>query len=466
MNFYMNHRCGFFEYQGKTSYLLPQNQFLGQKTELTGMIRKAVSFMAILYGLSLSWKAAGQASTPFSSFGLGELNSSGLVHNQGMGGAGVSVPKALFLNNINPAMLVYSPLTVFNGGISLDSRNLSTGSQSEKVTGGNVSSLALACPVMYNRSKTRIRWASSIGLNPYSSVNYRIRTNQQVPGNPAATYIQEEKAEGGFNQIYWSNGVLLAKGLSVGLKTSYMFSSVIGQFTNQLDLSSQLYKYQINIREIVSVSGLRFTPAFHYRIDSVARNHFINFGATWDLGKNVGGELFQTIERRDLGGTILQSDSLKLNNSSTYLPSVITGGISFGKSEKWTLAVDYAATSFSGPNATIGVDNYPVTTGTRLSAGAEFIPDSRSLTSLLKRMTYRTGVSFEKSPYLVNGAPLRDFGINFGFSLPVNRISSLDFAVRAGKRGDKDLNGLSENYFKVYFCVTFNDQWFIKSRFD
>ena len=430
------------------------------------MIRKACSLLSLLTALYFPRELFGQASSPFSSFGLGEVNGSGLAHNQGMAGAGVSNPYSLLMNNINPAMLIFNPLTSFNAGISVDSRTLATGSQSEKVTGGNVSSLALSCPILYNRPRTRIRWASSVGLSPYSTVAYRIRATLAVPGQPASSYIQEEKAEGGFNQIYWSNGVLLTDGLAVGLKTAYVFSSVIGQFTNQLELDNQLYKYQVSMKEIVSVSGVKLTPAFHYRIDSIGRNHFINFGGTWELGRKIGGELFQTIERRNIGGTVLETDSVRLNNSSTYFPSVMTGGISFGRTEKFTIAVDYALTKFSGSTAKIGVDSYPVTTGTRLSAGAEFIPDARSMTSLLKRMTYRTGVSFEKSPYLVNGAPLKDFGINFGFSLPVNRISSLDFAVRAGKRGDKDLNGLSENYFKVYFCVSFNDQWFIKSRFD
>lgn len=430
------------------------------------MIRKACSFLTFLIALCVPNLVSGQASSPFSSFGLGEINGNALAHNQGMAGAGVSIPHVLYMNNINPAMLIFNPLTSFNAGISMDSRNLSTGSQSEKVTGGNVSSLALSVPVLYNRFRSRIRWASSVGLTPYSTVAYRIRATLPVPGQPTTTYSQEEKAEGGFNQIYWSNGVLLTDGLAIGLRASYLFSSVIGQFTNQLDLPNQLYKYQVSMREIVSVSGFKLTPAFHYRIDSIGNNHFINLGGTWELGQKVGGELFQTIERRNLGGSILQTDSVRLRNSSTYFPSVMTGGISFGKSEKYTIAVDYAVTQFSGSSAQIGVDSYPVTTGTRLAAGMEFIPDSRSMTSLLKRMTYRTGVSVEKSPYLVNGAPLKDFGINFGFSLPVSRISSLDLAVRAGKRGDKDLNGLSENYFKVYFCVSFNDQWFIKSRFD
>jgi hypothetical protein len=121
---------------------------------------------------------------------------------------------------------------------------------------------------------------------------------------------------------------------------------------------------------------------------------------------------------------------------------------------------------FDGSTTRVGADSYPVTSGSRIAVGAEITPDSRSLSSVLKRITYRTGISLEKSPYTVSGKVLEDLGINFGMSLPVSRISNLDMAVRFGKRGDINTNGLSENYFKVYFGVTYNDQWFIKSRFD
>jgi len=62
--------------------------------------------------------------------------------------------------------------------------------------------------------------------------------------------------------------------------------------------------------------------------------------------------------------------------------------------------------------------------------------------------------------------PVNDFGINFGLSMPVSRFSSLDLAFKIGKRGNLLENTIEENYFKIYFGVTFNDQWFIKRRFD
>ena len=60
---------------------------------------------------------------------------------------------------------------------------------------------------------------------------------------------------------------------------------------------------------------------------------------------------------------------------------------------------------------------------------------------------------------------MQDLGINFGLSLPMHG-SSVDIGLKAGKRGDVKLNTIAENYIKLYFGVTFNDQWFIKRKFD
>jgi hypothetical protein len=92
----------------------------------------------------------------------------------------------------------------------------------------------------------------------------------------------------------------------------------------------------------------------------------------------------------------------------------------------------------------------------------------------LKRVTYRVGLSYEQTPFQVdlNDNPdlydyraVKDVGINFGLSLPAGR-SSLDLAFRYGKRGNKTDTLLAEDYFRIYFGITFNDTWFIKRKFD
>jgi hypothetical protein len=101
----------------------------------------------------------------------------------------------------------------------------------------------------------------------------------------------------------------------------------------------------------------------------------------------------------------------------------------------------------------------------RVAIGGEITPDQFATENYLKRLTYRAGVSMEQNPFLANGNPVKDVGINFGLSMPAGR-SSLDLAFKYGKRGDKADNILEENYFKIYFGITFNDQWFIKRKFD
>jgi hypothetical protein len=113
----------------------------------------------------------------------------------------------------------------------------------------------------------------------------------------------------------------------------------------------------------------------------------------------------------------------------------------------------------------VGEDNAGLGQSWRTSLGGEFTMDPLALESYLKRITFRAGLTLEQYPFLANDKEVRDFGINFGFSLPAGR-SSMDFAIKTGKRGNKEENILEESYFKVYFGVTFNDQWFIKRKFD
>lgn len=108
----------------------------------------------------------------------------------------------------------------------------------------------------------------------------------------------------------------------------------------------------------------------------------------------------------------------------------------------------------------------------KMALGGEFTPDPAAVDKFFKRITYRAGISMEKYPFLVENPEnpgkfnqVRDFGINFGLSLPAGR-SSIDLGFRTGKRGNISETVLEETYWKIYFGITFNDQWFIRRKFD
>lgn len=401
----------------------------------------------------------GQATrTPFSAFGVGDLTGTSLAHNQGMAGVGVSNPQYWYLNNQNPALLVFNTLTVFEGGLLGEQRTIKNSTTSEKNSNGNMNYLALGFPVKSSK------WAMSFALSPYSTSNFDIAYTTPITGDPTATATVTESGSGGINQFSWSNGVAITKYFSVGVKGSYLFSSINHDFTTQLTETSQVVPFLTNIHERQNYSGLAFTGGLSLHKDSLLHSDYrFNLGVNYDFGATLNTNFLQTIERRTQAATV-GADTLTIDNGSTVLPPLMTVGLSFGKGLKWAFGVDYTYSDYTQFKDLFG-QNTATQKSQQMAAGIEYSPDISSIGSYLKRMTYRTGVSYSEAPYLINGKALKDFGINFGLSFPVNR-SSLDIALRMGKRGDLQNNTVEEKYFKLYFGVTFNDRWFIKRKFD
>ncbi len=413
--------------------------------------------LLIVFG---SLESIGQAAkTPFSSFGIGETFGNGLTHNQGMAGLGISNPEYWHLNNVNPALLTFNTITVFEAGFIGEQRTAKGANASEKAGSGNLNYLAMGFPVKRNK------WAMGIGLMPYSSVNYQLNYQGTI-ANSTETINVVESGSGGINQLYWSNGIRLHPNVSIGLKGTYYFSAIVNQFASTLSESTQLVQYATNIYDRQSFSGFGFTGGVAFNKDSIGRKDYrFNVGLVYDLNADIKTKFYERLERRNASGII---DSVTIVNNipgTTTIPQSIGAGLSFGKELQWLIGADFTYTDYTDFRD-FGGSSAGGKSGWQFAFGGKITPDAGSITNYLKRMTYQTGISFSEAPYLINGNALKDFGINFGLTLPVSRISSLDLAVKVGKRGDLQTNTIEENYFKLYFGVTFNDQWFIKRRFD
>lgn len=412
----------------------------------------------LLLGTSLAYGQA--ARSPFSSYGLGEQYGNALATDQGMGGVGISNPHYWYLNNQNPAMLIFNRLTTFQAGLIGEQRTQnSLATIPQKSGSGNLNYLVISIPVLSGK------WTSSLSLMPYTRLNYQLKYTLPVAGDTSRVDVTEQ-GSGGINQVSWSNGVKITNAISVGLKATYLFSAVSTQYSNVLQYTKQLLVISPNVYERTFISDFKFAPALSIHVDSIGKkNYRINFGLVYDLKANVAGKFYQRIERRNAAG-IIDSLTLIRNVPGTItIPSTLSAGISFAKSYKWIIALDGSYSNYSAYRDMSGSNPYKRDSW-RLAAGFEGTPDGGSLSNYFKRVTYRTGVSLENYPYLANGNIVKDFGITFGLSLPVSRRSSLDLALKVGKKGDKNLNAIEENYIKLYFGLTFNDQWFIKRRFD
>jgi hypothetical protein len=427
------------------------------------MIR--VVLCGLLLVLCIGSDAFGQAArSPFSAFGIGEYYGNAPVHSQGMAGVGVSNPQYLYINNVNPALLVFNGLggiTTFQAGLVGEKRTIRNETEKEKSKGGNLNYMLLAFPIKSGK------WVTSVGLMPYTSMRYKFSYKEPIGGNAADSADYEETGSGGINQVAWSHGVALHKYISLGARASYLYSTIENTFSNTIFLATQQQTqfFTPDVKQRFYYRGFAFTGAVSVHIDSLFNNNYrLNFGAVYDLKTDLRTQYQQTLTRNS-NGVPIGTDTLYEASGVTTIPSALSGGLSFGKGGQWAFAIDGRITDYRNFGFFENQQS-PTTKGWRVAAGFEITPNPTSLSSYLKVITYRTGVSLEEYPYLVNGNALRDFGTNFGLSLPVARGCSVDLSGRWGKRGNIDTNTIEETYFKIYFGVTFNDRWFIKRRFD
>ena len=409
--------------------------------------------------ITLSVKSWAQAPSPFTAFGIGDPYGNATANTQGMAGVGVAQPQYWFLNNQNPALLVYNNLTVFQAGLVAESKTIRSATQKEKSSGGNMSYLATAFPVLPGR------WSTSIGLAPMTSVNYKRISDKPILGRPDETAILTEEGSGGFTQLSWNNGVRINSAWAVGLKLSYVFSSIVTTEKTSLPSSISPVNYptgqedQLYVRDVMAGLGVS------YSMDSVGRkNYRLSFGAVFNAPTKLNSIRTIQFYRTTGAGEIIEGDTSKRNHGTLKVPASFTAGVSLSHNARWNVGTEFTLQDWSSYRNDED-ENGGMATSWRWGLGGEITPDPVAVENFLKRMTYRLGVSYEQTPYIYNNSTVRDYGATFGLSIPAGR-SSLDIAVKMGKRGDKATTQLQENYFRVFFGITFNDQWFIKRKFD
>lgn len=420
---------------------------------------------AILMIVSLS--ALGQAArSPFSTLGVGEIFGGALIQNQGMGGNGVAQPQFWSVNNQNPALLVNNYFTTFQAGALVESKTFANDSTSQKSVDGNLNYLVTAFPVMrFKKDPNLMFWTTSVSLLPFSKVNYRLIYVDPIQGAPDNGLLTVESGSGGLSQVSWANGFRVTRELSVGLKGSYVFGSTISDFANRLIISDQSVPFVVAIKEQAYMKDFMFEGGLAFAKDSLFNNDLrVNFGLTYAFASKLNTSKTTVQQRRTTDLTPITSDTLVYRKGTVNIPSALTVGFGIGKGIDWAISTEFAMQDWSKFES-VNSEDEGLAKSWRVSLGGEITPDQTAFKNYLKRVTYRAGINFEKTPYAVYGKQLNDYGMNIGFSLPAGR-SSIDTAFKVGKRGNKSETTVEETYFKVYFGITFVDQWFHRRKID
>jgi len=408
--------------------------------------------------LLINSSAFSQTVSSYSSIGIGDVIKPIFVNSQGNGGVAISISETWYINQANPALLPYNVFTIFQTGVGYESKTVRQQGLKDGYSSTSLLYLGTAIPAKSGK------WTFSFGIQPYSRVNYKYLIQEDIPASGGSVSITQA-GKGGFNEAYFSNGIRLYKNLTIGVKASYIFSSIIKESTYQVTDSLSPTLTERTLYRRTNASDIMFSAGIAYR-HTLKNKTSINYGATYDPQTSLRVRRFDRLDLRSSAGAVLFADTLSDETlGSIKIPQKFGFGISINNAQKWTIGIDFDYQSWSKFRNFEG-SNENLSNGFSFRLGGQLTPDIQDPDKYLKRITYRFGVNYDRLPYTIGSENINDFGINFGWSLPVSRVSSLDFALKYGIRGTQNNNLVKENYFQVHLGFTLNDRWFIRRVYD
>ena len=183
---------------------------------------KLISLSAILILFTFIVNAQSYVVSPYSRYGLGELQTNSEPISFSMGGVTSAFRNTYSVNPYNPASFTSflhdkdSIPMVFNGGFKGNYSMQENQNQSTKQFAGALNSMSFGF-------KAAKKWAMAFGLQPFSSVGYNIITSDKMD---SINYKLKYEGTGGFNKFWLGNAVEFFNSLSLGFNVSYVFGSL------------------------------------------------------------------------------------------------------------------------------------------------------------------------------------------------------------------------------------------------
>jgi hypothetical protein len=425
------------------------------------MRNKVVVLFALLLGI-FAYKPmlAQNAQSAYSIFGIGDVNWGGYSQNTSMAGLGITHNARYFLNNINPAMGASNLEAVFQIGSALDIRNHSDGNQTYGRTTGGLKDLGFNGPIVLGR------WNIGLSLQPYTNVGYGFTVTN--PGPEGSTSVTEVTGGGGIDQVSFNNSFKVGNFL-LGLRLDYIFGSIQEEDRFFLQGIQQAAFGNSVVNGNASFSAFTGAVGVVYR-QPLGDFKFLNVGGYYNPGFEMRQRSFVTLENQTSGGGVFSTDTL-VNNVETQItiPQRIGVGISYERLQNFAFGIDLHAQDWSEFRTSDGSPNDNYGQSYRVAVGGEILPDYQSR-KFSQRITYRFGLHYEQTPFVVDNTTVEDLGISFGGSIPLNAVwglSHLNFGSTIGQRGTTSGSLVRERYVKIYLGFSLQDvTWFSKTRFN
>ncbi len=430
--------------------------------------------MLVFWAISVQAQTSG-TNSPYSRYGLGDLQVNEFGRNAAMGGIGLAIgdtSSPSYINFSNPASYSAIEFTAFEAGVKTNFITQENSATSVKKRNTNFSYFALAFPMK------KINAGLSLGLRHYSSVGYQLADT--VKYTDVGTFNYQYEGSGGLNQFFLGAAKTLfetdsAGMLSIGFNASYLFGALHNVRRVEPDTTNALSLRYTNTTNLGDIN-LDFGLQYQFQIK---KKYFIGLGLVFSPANGIKGSYTSLAERyfqNDNGTEFIQDTAFYNKNvdGDVTIPMSWGGGISIRNGDKWLFGADYKTQDWADYQAFGVTDN--LANSWKGAAGFEFTPNKNLISrkGYLKRVAYRIGGYYSSTYLQLRGTQLNDYGITFGLGLPLPRVqvgtrltqSIINIAVELGQRGTTENNLIKESYANIRIGFTLNDKWFNQRKYD
>ena len=441
------------------------------------MIKYTRFFIIILLAVSAFGARAQSTATtssPYSRYGLGDIDPSVLPQTRGMGGIGTAINKINNFNTINvlnPASYGFINYTTIDVGLYSNIVNLSqTGQTSVSNANFRLSHINFAVPVSR-------RSALSFGLMPYSEMGYNYKQTKANLGSGssadtnAVNYLY--KGDGGLSKAYFGYGIGLTKHLYIGGNVSYIFGNLIQ--TSSTEIPNLYGTLNSRIEESNSIRGLNYDFGLQYSFDFDNNVKHLTFGYSASTGNTINNTASYIVSQYTYdssGNENTPADSIVNKQSSKTkikLPQINHFGVSYQYDNHYLVGADFTMGNWS--NLTIGGTNAGFQNSKTFNVGGQYTPNANALRNYFARVDYRLGFLYDETYLNLNNTNINRYAVTFGLGLPLSPSQTLstfykvNLSAEIGKRGTLDNGLVKENYVNIHLGFTLNDKWFQKYKF-
>jgi len=393
-------------------------------------------------------------SSPYSRFGMGDLNSQFSSVFNSLGGGGYAINDSKIINPFSPASYssYQSNSFLFSTGINNETIDIQSLTDNQTVNNLSLSHILFGFPLTK-------KIGSSFGIIPFSSIGYSMQNRDDIFG---ADMLYD--GDGGISKVYFGSSLDLHQNLSVGANASYLFGGLNRRKRLVFD-DETIFNSRSN--SLINIKGIyyEFGAVFSKKIDD--NNSQISISINTSNNTNVDAKRTNLVETFEYSGTneiVKDTFVNSVEKGSMILPKYTNLGLAYSL-DKWLFVFDYSTQNWS--DYELFEESDSLINSQRISGGLQYTPDISSVNQFYKRCHYRVGLALNTTPLQINNTQLEDKSISFGIGIPIKKNkSTYDISLILGQRGTTSNNLLKENYVKIGLSMSFEGIWFVKQKYN